>query len=359
MTIKELEEKLGIPRATIRYYEKEKLIAPKRNDNSYRDYTEEDIKRLKEIIIFRKIGFSVSEVADILSGRITLQEALSTNIRQLEKSVDELNGAIYLCSQMLQEKETAEAFDTELYWNRMQKEEKSGKSFLDITKDVLAYEQKELQEALSVRDYDGNKRYTRPQNVAWLLALLAAGGAVGGLTGELCLLSVLRGMMIPVVFILVFAVVSLAFYPKRKDGAESPKRKRIPLVAAVLISFIYMLSLFWGPVRDIVLAVLSEADGDEYMLGIMAVGVLLSLWSFIYRICELTLVFDRRHVTGFSSFTACCWGIALGAMGLYGMSWKYALAYVLSVMIIYNTIQYFISEKPYSPDERYKKPGQE
>ena len=32
MTIKELEQQLEIPRATIRFYEKENLIAPKRSD---------------------------------------------------------------------------------------------------------------------------------------------------------------------------------------------------------------------------------------------------------------------------------------------------------------------------------------
>ena len=37
MTIKELEQQLQIPRANIRYYEREGLLRPQRGENNYRD----------------------------------------------------------------------------------------------------------------------------------------------------------------------------------------------------------------------------------------------------------------------------------------------------------------------------------
>ena len=37
MTIKEVEQLLEVPRATIRFYEKENLIKPVRESNGYRD----------------------------------------------------------------------------------------------------------------------------------------------------------------------------------------------------------------------------------------------------------------------------------------------------------------------------------
>ena len=40
MTIKEIETLSGLPRANIRYYESEGLIAPKRAENGYREYAE-------------------------------------------------------------------------------------------------------------------------------------------------------------------------------------------------------------------------------------------------------------------------------------------------------------------------------
>ena len=47
MTIKEVEQILGIPRATVRFYEKEGLIEPKEK-NGYRDYSQTDVIRLKD-----------------------------------------------------------------------------------------------------------------------------------------------------------------------------------------------------------------------------------------------------------------------------------------------------------------------
>lgn len=51
MTIKEVETLLEIPRALVRFYEKEGLISPTRSSNSYRDYSEEDVANLMKIII--------------------------------------------------------------------------------------------------------------------------------------------------------------------------------------------------------------------------------------------------------------------------------------------------------------------
>ena len=64
MTIKEVEQILEVPRATIRFYEKEGLIDPKREGNRYRDYSEEDVEQLKRIIILRKAGLPLSDISD-------------------------------------------------------------------------------------------------------------------------------------------------------------------------------------------------------------------------------------------------------------------------------------------------------
>ena len=44
MTIKELEERTGMTRANIRYYETEGFLSPERRENGYRDYSEEDLE---------------------------------------------------------------------------------------------------------------------------------------------------------------------------------------------------------------------------------------------------------------------------------------------------------------------------
>ena len=91
MTIKEVEEQLGLSRATIRFYEKENLLVPKRNGNTYREYSEEDIVVLKKIIILRKLGFSVAVIKDFLEENVPLQELLEKNIQELHAEIYSFN----------------------------------------------------------------------------------------------------------------------------------------------------------------------------------------------------------------------------------------------------------------------------
>ena len=62
MNVQDVEKALGITRANIRFYEREGLLSPDRKENGYRDYTNDDIVRLKKIIIFRKLGLSVADI---------------------------------------------------------------------------------------------------------------------------------------------------------------------------------------------------------------------------------------------------------------------------------------------------------
>ena len=56
MTSKEMEARSGVPRANIRYYEAEGLLAPARSGNGYRDYSEEDLRTREKIKLLRRLG---------------------------------------------------------------------------------------------------------------------------------------------------------------------------------------------------------------------------------------------------------------------------------------------------------------
>ena len=56
-TIKEAEELTKVTSQNIRYYEKQGLLAPKRDkENSYRLYSEEEISRLSLYVCFASWG---------------------------------------------------------------------------------------------------------------------------------------------------------------------------------------------------------------------------------------------------------------------------------------------------------------
>lgn len=80
MKVKDVEELLQLTRANIRFYEKEGLLNPQRNENGYRTYSEEDIEQLKKIILFRKLGVPVQDIKKIFNGEETISATVSQNI---------------------------------------------------------------------------------------------------------------------------------------------------------------------------------------------------------------------------------------------------------------------------------------
>jgi MerR family copper efflux transcriptional regulator len=67
MNIGDASERSGLPAKTIRYYEDIHLLKPARNLNGYRDYSNEDVHRLRFLQRARSLGFSVEECRQLLS----------------------------------------------------------------------------------------------------------------------------------------------------------------------------------------------------------------------------------------------------------------------------------------------------
>ena len=67
MNIGDAAERSGLPAKTIRYYEDIRLLKPARGDNGYRDYSDEDVHRLRFLQRARSLGFSVEECRQLLS----------------------------------------------------------------------------------------------------------------------------------------------------------------------------------------------------------------------------------------------------------------------------------------------------
>lgn len=102
MTIKEVEERTGLTRSNIRFYEKEKLIAPSRNEkNSYREFTEEDVENLKRIAYLCTLGISIENLYKIVHHETALREVLDGQEAQLEQELVRLKEAKQICRQML------------------------------------------------------------------------------------------------------------------------------------------------------------------------------------------------------------------------------------------------------------------
>lgn len=146
--IKEAEELTGISRQNIRYYEKMGLLNPKRDaGNGYRKYDEEDIGRLKAILLFRKLDMPLEEIHKLLDHEIDLQQALDTQKAYLQKEQQKLEAALAFCD-TIQEQDLAE-LDINRCLQEIEKQEKSGNTFADILHDYKAVAEMEKKRAFT------------------------------------------------------------------------------------------------------------------------------------------------------------------------------------------------------------------
>lgn len=110
MTIKEVEKQTGLPRSVIRFYEKEGLIAPQRNEeNRYRAYSQADVDRLVRIAFLRTLDIPLEEIRSIIEGRKTLRDAAQVQGQVLCEKSRALARAQRICAQL--EEDAPEDFD--------------------------------------------------------------------------------------------------------------------------------------------------------------------------------------------------------------------------------------------------------
>ena len=67
-SIQEVSRKLGIPKDTLRYYDRIGIISPSRDDNRYRKYSRDDLIDLMNIQIMQYADFSLDEIKEKFIG---------------------------------------------------------------------------------------------------------------------------------------------------------------------------------------------------------------------------------------------------------------------------------------------------
>ena len=81
----EIQNKTGLTRKAIEYYEEKGLINPQKTENGYRDYSDNDLEVLIKVSLFRKLGISVTEIEDYPSTGIS---SLSSVLRRKQHQLD-------------------------------------------------------------------------------------------------------------------------------------------------------------------------------------------------------------------------------------------------------------------------------
>lgn len=258
MKVKDVEELLQLTRANIRFYEKEGLLNPQRNENGYRTYSEEDIEQLKKIILFRKLGVPVQDIKKIFNGEETISATVSQNIDSLNAQLREINGAIDICKQMEKDTYIDTSFDYNKYWNLMKQEELDGNVFYDTMKDYIKFEGdsfKSMWKTVFFYDLEGSIKKR-----GWIIALLIIIGicVIRGLAVQFIWKSgnFWYGFSYPFVLFMIISGISFPLYILNskygeKEVPEEPsktKMRTIPLLGLwkVLGEILYFIILLFG-----------------------------------------------------------------------------------------------------------------
>ena len=123
MTIKELEEKTGLARANIRYYEQQGLLSPERRENGYRDYSEGDLATLQKIKLLRHLGLSIETIKQVQTGECALPEALAEREKALADEVLVLGKEITICQELQTKRVEYPALQPETYLEQLERAE--------------------------------------------------------------------------------------------------------------------------------------------------------------------------------------------------------------------------------------------
>lgn len=135
MQIHEIEAKTRLTKKSIRYYEEEGLISPKRNKiNDYREYDEVDLKQLKLIKFLRDLNVSISDIKRLKNKQLTLEDCMLDRIKKIEDEEKNYIDIKNMCLEISKSKDTYDSIDVERFFKAMNVLNKEGFSMRDYSK---------------------------------------------------------------------------------------------------------------------------------------------------------------------------------------------------------------------------------
>lgn len=103
LSVGQVSSRLGVTVRTLHHYDEIGLVRPsERSASGYRLYTPEDLTRLQHVVVYRRLGFSLEEIADLLdadpAGVEThlrrQREAVSTRLDEMHSLITAIDRAL-------------------------------------------------------------------------------------------------------------------------------------------------------------------------------------------------------------------------------------------------------------------------
>ncbi len=118
-TIKQVSEQIGIPTDSLRYYDKLGIVSPKRAENGYRYYNQQDIEVLQYVTVMKYAHFSLAEIKEVVGAfghefsdecNIRSRKLLTDKVAMLQGIVSNYQHVIQLLEKILVLMENSDEF---------------------------------------------------------------------------------------------------------------------------------------------------------------------------------------------------------------------------------------------------------
>ncbi len=135
MKIQQVEELVGISKKNIRFYEEQGLLSPGRAENGYREYGRGDVLRLQQIKLLRMLAVPIEDIRAVLKGEKSLETCLTGQLRAFDRQRESLAAMEGMTKALLSRPGlTLEGLDPEACLEEIERLEKEGQSFMDVSK---------------------------------------------------------------------------------------------------------------------------------------------------------------------------------------------------------------------------------
>ena len=85
MLINETAKKCNMTKKAVQYYVEQGLVNPEVLENGYKDFSEQDMKLLNQIVLYRKLGLSTNEIKRVLENHNEVRSILYQRVLELEQ----------------------------------------------------------------------------------------------------------------------------------------------------------------------------------------------------------------------------------------------------------------------------------
>lgn len=114
LTVGQVAQRFGVTRRTLHHYDEIALVVPSaRSGAGYRLYSDRDLTRLQNVVVYRRLGFALEEVALLLKQPESLTEHLRRQRMAVTTRLDELHDLVRAIDNALEETMNDQPMTTE------------------------------------------------------------------------------------------------------------------------------------------------------------------------------------------------------------------------------------------------------